>query len=163
MEVLAQACAAAAGGAAPAVHVNMTAPSAGAVVDVLEVTGLDPSRLVIELSERSLADASPSELARLRGLGVRVAFDDFGTGHEALQLLRERRLDMIKLARPFVATDDRAVLALLLQLGRMFEVEVVAEGIERDDQREGLAELGFSLGQGYLLGRPVPLAASTVA
>jgi diguanylate cyclase (GGDEF)-like protein len=163
LAMLKQACAAAVAGAAPTVHVNASAPpSSRAVMNVLDATGLEPSRLVLELSERALAVASPSELARLRVIGVRIALDDFGTGHAALQLLQDRRLDMLKIAKPFVdaavrTEHDRALISMLLQLGAMFDLEVVAEGIEREDQRETLADLGCELGQGHLLGRPVPL------
>jgi predicted signal transduction protein with EAL and GGDEF domain len=164
--VLAQACAAAASGAVPAVHVNVAELSAEAALDVLETTGLDPARLVLELSEHALAVADADELARLRTIGVRIALDDFGSGHSPLERLRE--IDILKIAKPFVdgagrTAHDRALLSMLLQLGEMFGVQVVAEGIEREDQREALAELGFELGQGYLLGRPVPLAATAVA
>jgi diguanylate cyclase (GGDEF)-like protein len=164
LEMLRQACEAAVAGAAPVVHVNAAAaPSSRAVMNVLDATGLDPARLVLELSERALAVASPSELARLRVIGVRIALDDFGTGHAALQLLQDRRLDMLKIARPFVEASvrtehDRALLSLLMQVGAMFDLQVIAEGIEREDQREALADLGCELGQGHLLGRPVPLA-----
>jgi diguanylate cyclase (GGDEF)-like protein len=164
--VLTQACAAAASGAVPAVHVNVSALSAEAVLDVLDATGLEPARLVLELSEPLLAAADADELAHLRAIGVRIAFDDFGSGESALALMRE--VDIVKIAKPFVdgagrAAHDRALLSLLLQLGEMFGVQVVAEGIEREDQREALTELGFELGQGYLLGRPVPIGASAVA
>ncbi len=166
-EVLFQACSAAARGEVPAVHVNQAGLCAGAVRDVLESTGLDPAQLVLELSERALAAAPEDGLQALRTIGVRIAFDDFGTGRHAVDLLRSRPVDMIKVARPFVdgagrAGHDRAVLAMVVQLGTVFGLEVVAQGIEREDHREVLAELGCSLGQGYLLGRPLPLP-STVA
>jgi EAL domain-containing protein (putative c-di-GMP-specific phosphodiesterase class I) len=163
LEMLRQACAAAAAGAASVVHVNAIAPpSSRAVMNVLDAAGLDPARLVLELSERTLAVASPSELARLRVAGVRIALDAFGSGHAALQLLQDRRLDMLKIAKPFVdsvlrSDHDRALVSMLLQLGAMFDLEVIAEGVEREDQREALADLGCELGQGHLLGRPVPL------
>jgi EAL domain-containing protein (putative c-di-GMP-specific phosphodiesterase class I) len=162
LEMLKQACAAAMAGVAPVVHVNaIAAPSSRAVMNVLDATGLDPARLVLELSERALAVASPSELARLRVAGVRIALDDFGSGHSALRLLQDRRLDVLKIAKPFVdavvrSEHDRALLSMLLQLGAMFDLEVIAAGIEREDQREALADLGCELGQGHLLGRPVP-------
>jgi EAL domain-containing protein (putative c-di-GMP-specific phosphodiesterase class I) len=164
-EVLFQACAAAAGGSAPAVHVNLAALDAATVRDVLETTQLDPARLVLELSERALAAAPAEGLAALRTIGVRIAFDDFGAGHHGVELLRRRPIDMLKVARSYVdgagrAGHDRAVLAMVVQLGGMFGLQVVAQGIEREDQREALAELGCELGQGYLLGRPLPLGAA---
>jgi EAL domain-containing protein (putative c-di-GMP-specific phosphodiesterase class I) len=120
---------------------------------------------VLELSERALRAAPASGLAALRAMGVRIAFDDFGAGVGALDVLRERPVDIIKIARPFVdgagrVGHDRAVLSLVVQVASMFDLEVVAQGIEREDQRAALAELGCELGQGYLLGRPLPLAAA---
>ena len=72
---------------------------------------------------------------------------------------------MVKIARPFVdgagrAGHDRAVLSMVVQVASMFGLQVVAQGIEREDQREALAALGCELGQGYLLGRPLPLASA---
>jgi diguanylate cyclase (GGDEF)-like protein len=167
-EVLFQACAAAARGAVPAVHVNVATLDAATVRDVLESTGLDPARLVLELSERALAAAPAEGLAALRGIGVRIAVDDFGSGRHGVELLRSRPVDMLKIARPFVdgagrVGHDRAVLSMVVQLGAMFGLEVVAQGIEREDQREALAELGCELGQGYLIGRPLPLGATVAA
>jgi diguanylate cyclase (GGDEF)-like protein len=167
-EVLFQACAAAARGELAAVHVNVAALDAGTVRDVLESTGLDPARLVLELSERALAAAPSEGLAALRAIGVRIAFDDFGAGRHGVELLRSRRVDMLKIARPFLdgagrAGHDRAVLSMIVQLGAMFDLRVVAQGIEREDQREALVELGCELGQGYLLGRPLPLGATVAA
>ncbi len=167
-EVLFQACTAAARGHVPAVHVNLSALHAGTVRDVLESTGLDPARLVLELSERALAAAPLDGLEALRLIGVRIAFDDFGAGRHAVELLRSRPLDMLKVARPFLDgasrdVHDRAVLSMVVQLGAMFGLQVVAQGIEREDQRAALAEIGCELGQGYLLGRPLPLAAAVTA
>ena len=167
-EVLFQACAAAARGEVPAVHVNLAALDAATVRDVLESTGLDPARLVLELSERALAAAPVEGLAALRGIGVRIAFDDFGSGRHGVELLRSRPIDILKIARSFVdgagrAGHDRAVLSMVVQMGAMFGLQVVAQGIEREDQREALASLGCELGQGYLLGRPLPLGATVAA
>ncbi len=167
-EVLFQACTAAADGLVPCVHVNLASLDAGTVRDVLESTGLDPARLVLELSERALAGAPAEGLAGLRTIGVRIAFDDFGAGHHGVELLRARPVDMLKIARPFVdgagrAGHERAVLAMVVQLGAMFGLQVVAQGVEREDQREALASLGCELGQGYLIGRPLPLGATVAA
>jgi diguanylate cyclase (GGDEF)-like protein len=160
-EVLSQACALAAQGSVPAVHVNVAALDAATVRDVLAASGVDPERLVLELSERALAEAPVPGLEALRGMGVRIAFDDFGSGRGALDVLRLRPVDIVKIARPFIdgagrAGHDRAVLSMVVQVASMFGLQVVAQGIEREDQREALAALGCELGQGYLLGRPLP-------
>jgi EAL domain-containing protein (putative c-di-GMP-specific phosphodiesterase class I) len=162
-EILAQACAAVAGGAAPVVHVNVAAVDAATVRDVLASTGLEPERLVLELSERALSEAPAWGVEALRAMGVRIAFDDFGAGERALDVLREQAVDIVKIARPFVdgagrVGHDRAVLSMVMQMAAMFDLQVVAQGIEREDQRAGLAALGCEFGQGYLLGRPLPLA-----
>jgi diguanylate cyclase (GGDEF)-like protein len=167
-EVLFQACAAAARGEVPVVHVNVATLDAATVRDVLESTGLDPARLVLELSERALAAAPVEGLRALRGIGVRIAFDDFGTGRHGVELLRSRPIDILKIARPFVdgagrAGHDRAVLSMVVQMGALFGLSVIAQGIEREDQREALVSLGCELGQGYLLGRPLPLGATVAA
>jgi EAL domain-containing protein (putative c-di-GMP-specific phosphodiesterase class I) len=164
-EVLAQACSVVAAGAAPAVHVNVAALDAATVRDVLTSTGLEPERLVLELSERALSAAPASGVDALRALGVRIAFDDFGAGVRALHVLRTQGIDIVKIARPFVdgagrVGHDRAVLSMVVQVASMFELQVVAQGIEREDQRQALAALGVELGQGYLLGRPLPLASA---
>jgi diguanylate cyclase (GGDEF)-like protein len=169
-EVLARACAMAAGGGAPSVHVNVAALDAATVRDVLASSGLEPERVVLELSERALAEAPEAGLDALRTMGVRIAFDDFGSGQRAVEVLRSRPVDIVKIARPFVdgaarVGHDRAVLSMVVQVASMFGVQVVAQGIEREDQREALAALGCELGQGYLLGRPLPhpvAAAQTV-
>jgi diguanylate cyclase (GGDEF)-like protein len=163
-EVLAQACAAAVEGDVPSVHVNVASLDAATVRDVLASSGLDAERLVLELSEGALAAACGDGLDALRAMGVRIAFDDFGSGRGALEILRERQVDIVKIARPFVdgavrLGHERSVLSMVIQVAAMFGVQVVAQGIEREDQRETLVALGCELGQGYLLGRPLPLPA----
>jgi diguanylate cyclase (GGDEF)-like protein len=173
--ILEQACRAAAGlpGVAPAVHVNVSGAGLAtrelleAVQGALAETGLAPSRLVIELTESVLAADQPAAedvLGALRDMGVRVALDDFGTGYSSLAALRELPVDMLKVPKPFVdgrgrSQHDRALLSMIVQLGALFGLDVVAEGIERPDQFTLLRELGCELGQGYLLGRPVPIEA----
>jgi diguanylate cyclase (GGDEF)-like protein len=166
-EILFQACDAAADGDVPTVHVNLALLDAATVRDVLEATRLEPARLVLELGEAALRVAPAGGLAALRSLGVQIAFDDFGAGPDALAVARSTALDVVKVPRPFVdgagrAGHERSVLAMVVQLGELLGVRVVVEGIEREDQREALLELGCSYGQGYLLGRPLPLSAATL-
>jgi diguanylate cyclase (GGDEF)-like protein len=163
-EVLSQACAIVARGDAPAVHVNIAALDAATVRDVMASSGVEPERLVLELSERALAEAPDTALSALRAIGVRIAFDDFGSGQRALDVLRSRPVDIVKVARPYVdgagrGAHDRAMLSMIVQIGSMYGLQVIAQGIEREDQRAGLAALGCELGQGYLLGRPLPQVA----
>jgi EAL domain-containing protein (putative c-di-GMP-specific phosphodiesterase class I) len=151
----------------PTVHVNLALLDAATVRDVLEATRLEPARLMLELGEAALRAAPAGGLAALRSLGVQIAFDDFGAGPDALAVARSTALDVVKVPRPFVdgagrAGHERSVLAMVVQLGELLGVRVVVEGIEREDQREALLELGCSYGQGYLLGRPLPLSAATL-
>ena len=92
----------------------------------------------------------------------------FGSGRRALDVLQSRQVDIVKIARPFVdgagrTGHERSVLSMVVQVGAMFGMQVVAQGIEREDQRDALAALGCELGQGYLLGRPLPQGGSAPA
>ncbi|HKH18604.1 MAG TPA: sensor domain-containing phosphodiesterase [Solirubrobacteraceae bacterium] len=174
--VLEQACREAAAwtaedGYAPdaAVHVNLSGEGlrtnelVGVVEEVLGRTGLVPRRLVLELTESVLIAELPTAqpvLAALRALGVRIALDDFGTGYSSLACLRSLPVDILKVAKPFVdgagrTPHDHALLAMIIELGSLFGVSVVAEGIERQDQLDAIADLSCEMAQGFYLGRPL--------
>jgi diguanylate cyclase (GGDEF)-like protein len=133
----------------------------------LSVTGLDPARLVLELTETGLmsnVEASMARLQLLKTLGVRIAMDDFGTGYSSLAYLRQFPIDILKIDKTFVAgmADSRAAAALvhtLVQLGGVLSLETVAEGIETEEQRVLLQAEGVDVGQGYLFARPLEVAA----
>jgi diguanylate cyclase (GGDEF)-like protein len=139
---------------------------------VLEHTGLAPSRLIVEVTEGSLLD-DPQQvratLDRLRSVGVGAALDDFGTGYSSLSYLHSLPLRMLKIDRSFVHALDEGmhttttVVAAILALARALNIEVVAEGIETPAQRAALLQMGCEFGQGYLLGRPAPVAQWTLA
>jgi diguanylate cyclase (GGDEF)-like protein len=137
------------------------------VADVLAETGLDPSALVLEASERILAakwDKAAGRLAELRELGVRLAIDDFGAGYASLGYLRELPVDIIKIDRSFVGgLGHDPTLTLLTrtiaQVGRDLGMEVIAEGVEQPRELAELKEMGCGYGQGFLLGRPMPAPA----
>jgi EAL domain-containing protein (putative c-di-GMP-specific phosphodiesterase class I) len=106
-----------------------------------------------ELAERMLEAFSQ--------LGVKLAVDDFGTGHSSLQSLRHLPLEAIKIDPSFVAglganPEDAALLGALVDLGHALGVTVVAEGVETDTQLAHLRDLGCDGAQGYLFSRPVP-------
>jgi diguanylate cyclase (GGDEF)-like protein len=129
----------------------------------LRRSGLEPSRLVLEITETVLMqdrDAAAATLWQLKGLGVRIAIDDFGTGYSSLAYLRRFPIDMLKVAREFVdgigrdAHDDvitRAIVELAGTLGLL----TVAEGIETTQQSEHVAALGCDLAQGFLYSHPI--------
>jgi diguanylate cyclase (GGDEF)-like protein len=133
------------------------------VARALAEAGLDPGRLVLEITETVLMQDRETATATLNGLkalGVRIAIDDFGTGYSSLAYLCSFPIDMLKIAREFVdglgqdanaAVVTRAVVDLAGALGLL----TVAEGVETTHQHEHVAELGCDLAQGYLFSRPV--------
>lgn len=134
------------------------------VTDVLSETGLEPSRLEIEVTEsvfiHDLAAAS-TVLRRLKRLGVSVAMDDFGTGYSSLSTLRAFPFDRIKVDRSFVAdminnSDAAAIVNSVIGLGRAMGLRVVAEGVETQEQLAMLRLIGCDEIQGYLFGKPLP-------
>jgi EAL domain-containing protein (putative c-di-GMP-specific phosphodiesterase class I) len=157
------------GGAEPLrMHVNLSVVELrdpGLVTDILaelDETGLAPDQLVLEITETQLLRDAADSAARfeeLRSLGVRVALDDFGTGYSSLSYLHSLPLDSLKIAKPFVdglagGGREAGFIAMIVDLARTLDLEVIAEGIETADQLAALRDLGAELGQGYLLGRP---------
>ena len=133
------------------------------VHDALVLSGLDPSRLELELTERTLIssrDVACKQMESLRAMGVRLALDDFGTGYSSLAYLRQFPFDKVKLDRAFVAVlgeDEKAdaVARAIIQLGHALGMVVCAEGVETVDQLDFLCREGCDLVQGFLLGRPM--------
>ena len=100
-------------------------------------------------------------LHQLHDLGVGVAFDDYGTGFASLSLLKLFPLTRLKIDRSFVRNlctdkEDEAVVRSIVYLAESFCLDVTAEGVEQEDQRKRLRELGCESAQGYLFGRPMP-------
>ncbi|QYG93112.1 EAL domain-containing protein [Iamia sp. SCSIO 61187] len=132
----------------------------------LERSGLDPSLLVLEMTETSLITdpvAAATRLRALHDLGVRLAIDDFGTGYSSLSYLRQFPIDILKIDRSFVDTitdgdDIPPIVRGLLDLGRTLDLEIIAEGIENAAQHEGLRREDCEMGQGFLFARPMPAA-----
>ncbi|NNE95642.1 MAG: EAL domain-containing protein, partial [Acidimicrobiales bacterium] len=101
-------------------------------------------------------DRTIEQLSDLRDLGVRIALDDFGTGYSSLSYLHRLPVDILKIARPFIAdvANDETFVRTMIDLGKNLGLTVVAEGVETEEQRLRVAELGCDLAQGYLFGRP---------
>jgi diguanylate cyclase (GGDEF)-like protein len=126
--------------------------------------GLDPAQFVLELTESSWtleADRMGPVLQQLRAFGFVLALDDFGAGYSTLSRLLRLPIDVIKIDRSFLAPipDDAhaaAIVTAILQLADACGCDVVAEGVETEDQLQFLMTRGCSLCQGYLLSRPVP-------
>ncbi|HVN62934.1 MAG TPA: EAL domain-containing protein [Gaiellaceae bacterium] len=138
--------------------------SEGIVDDVrkaLELTGIEPSTLVLEITETVMMadpDTASARLNELKGLGVRIAMDDFGTGYSSLSYLSRLPVDILKMDRSFLATGntDSGLAAAIIAIGERLGLEVVAEGIEEPEQIGTLRDLGCELGQGFLFARPMP-------
>jgi diguanylate cyclase (GGDEF)-like protein len=129
----------------------------------LDASGLEPFRLVLEITETVLMhdrDAAAATLWELKGLGVRIAIDDFGTGYSSLAYLRRFPIDMLKVAREFVdglgrdAHDD-VITRAIIELANTLGLVTIAEGIETQQQSEHCSALGCDIAQGYLFSRPI--------
>ncbi|ODS03257.1 hypothetical protein AUC71_10615 [Methyloceanibacter marginalis] len=133
------------------------------VTKALEANGLPPDALELEITENIFlqeGEAMIGPLRQLRDLGVGIAFDDYGTGFASLSLLKRFPLTRLKIDRSFVRNlcsdkEDEAVVRAIVYLAESFGLEVTAEGVEREDQRQRLLELGCESAQGYLFGRPM--------
>ncbi len=131
-------------------------------------TGFEPARMRIEVTEGTLLGDPESVariLARLRDAMVEAALDDFGTGYSSLGHLHRFPLKMIKIDRSFVTplgTDgahrSSAIIGAIVALARSLGLDLVAEGVETEAQRQALVDMGCTYGQGYLFGRPQPAA-----
>jgi diguanylate cyclase (GGDEF)-like protein len=136
------------------------------VLNAVDDEGLDPRRLVLEITETVLLHDTAEtleKLAALKARGIRLAVDDFGTGYSSLQYLSRFPVDFLKIAKPFVdglrgAADGTPLVRAIVDLGTSFGVAVVGEGIESAEQRDLLIELGCELGQGYLFAPPTDSA-----
>lgn len=129
---------------------------------VLAQHDLPPSALELEITESIFLDPAPhiaNVIAAVRAYGVRVGLDDFGTGYSSLSYLSRYPTDTIKIDKSFVeglCSDDRtlAIVVLIIQLARTLGIDVVAEGVETEEQAELLASMSCSHAQGYYFARP---------
>ncbi|MHB8240902.1 MAG: putative bifunctional diguanylate cyclase/phosphodiesterase [Solirubrobacteraceae bacterium] len=132
------------------------------VRDALTDSELDPALLTLEITESMLIDdpdIAVTKLTELRGLGLRIAMDDFGTGYSSLSYLSRFPVDIIKMDRSFLREDATPqtldLSSAVVALGSSLSLEVVAEGIELDEQLQRLRDLGCALGQGFHFARPM--------
>ncbi len=151
---------------------QLAVPEFGSLVlKVLADEQLEPSALCLEITETAL-EADPevalSSLARLAGLGVRLAVDDFGTGYSSLVQLRRFPVHLLKLDRLFVAglgrnKDDSTIVGAVVELAHSLGLRAVAEGVETEAQRRELQRFGCDLAQGFLWAKPVDAAGFEMA
>jgi EAL domain-containing protein (putative c-di-GMP-specific phosphodiesterase class I) len=139
---------------------------ANQVAALLAQTGAKPQQLKLELTESMLLNDVEDiiqKMASLKALGVGFSLDDFGTGYSSLSYLKRLPLDQLKIDQSFVRdvlTDpnDAAIAVTILTLARSLDLAVVAEGVETEGQWTFLTRHGCQAFQGYLFGRPMPVA-----
>jgi EAL domain-containing protein (putative c-di-GMP-specific phosphodiesterase class I) len=160
----------------PRVHVNVSGTDmcrlsfVSQVAAALLSNGLEPSQLTLEITESTLMqrlDSALEVMGRLRELGVGLSVDDFGTGYSSLSYLTTLPITSLKIDRSFVQrlqeeARDAEVVKAVITLGHALGKTVIAEGIETPAQLSHLRALGCSLGQGYLLARPLTADAAAV-
>ena len=135
------------------------------VAGVLERTGIPPRLLTLEITESFFMrdfQAAVRRLHALKDLGVRLAIDDFGTGFSSLFSLSRLPVDAVKIDKAFIdgiGTRYDAVVAAVVALGRAFDLQVVAEGIEEEGQRDRLIDLGCHFAQGFYFSKPLDILA----
>jgi EAL domain-containing protein (putative c-di-GMP-specific phosphodiesterase class I) len=138
----------------------------GLVHSILLETGLAPGRLELEITENVMINdfsRAVSILRRLKSLGVKIAMDDFGTGYSSLSYLQSFRCDKIKIDRVFICDlehnhHSKAIVRAVVGLGRTLDLPILAEGVETEAQHALLMKEGCDEVQGYLTGRPLPIA-----
>jgi diguanylate cyclase (GGDEF)-like protein/PAS domain S-box-containing protein len=134
------------------------------VASALQAAGLDPQWLELELTESLImrdVEGAIERMYELKKLGVSFAIDDFGTGYSSLSTLRRFPLSRLKIDRSFIADipekpGDMAITSAIVSLGRTLDLEVVAEGVETEEQARFLEGAGCELLQGFLFARPLP-------
>lgn len=131
--------------------------------DLLKIYDVSPEFISLEITESVFEQESPllrEQLSALQAMGIRLSLDDFGTGYSSLQYLQKYPFHEIKIDQAFVRhvlnPSSMEIVRTVLGLARALNADVVAEGIETEEIREALVEMGCQLGQGYLFSRPVP-------
>jgi predicted signal transduction protein with EAL and GGDEF domain len=159
-------------GRAPVISVNVSGRQLAqpglveSVSAILAETGMDERHQGLEITESAIIDnpiAAQDNLARLRALSIRIAVDDFGTGHSCLSRLHTFPVDALKVDRSFIARmgarrGARETVRAIVALAKDLQLEVIAEGVETEEQREALESLECAFGQGFLFAQAVEVA-----
>ena len=133
------------------------------VREVIAETGAHPEWVLLEITESLVlhdADQVWRDLGELREMGVRIAIDDFGTGYSSLSYLSQMPVDVLKIDKSFIddilhSRQQMALVETIINLARTFDLAVIAEGVELDEHRVALTEMGCPYGQGYLFAKPL--------
>ena len=134
------------------------------VQQTLNASAIDPSKLVLEVTESMMLDVPDaiSKMNSLKAMGVRFSMDDFGTGYSSLASLTQLPLSELKIDQSFVGrlverTSDAIIVRATIAMGHALGLEVIAEGVETQEQRDMLMRMKCQLFQGYLFSRPLPI------
>jgi len=130
------------------------------ILDPILHAGIDPSRLILEITESALLDdleSAAEKLQMLRDHSIKIAIDDFGTGYTSLGHLRSLPIDILKIDRTFINDESASSLVkLIIDTGHLIGASITSEGIETPEQAAHFTELGSDALQGYLFARPMP-------
>ncbi|MEG4029311.1 MULTISPECIES: EAL domain-containing protein [unclassified Microcoleus] len=130
------------------------------IAEILQQTGINKNTLNIEITESCLLETTNLNFEFLKAIGVGICIDDFCTGYSSLSLLKELPIDTLKIDRSFLQNlarnpNDTSLIQTIILLGKNLNMEIVAEGVETQEQIEIIRELGCILGQGYFFSRPL--------
>jgi len=139
---------------------------ASKVLEVIQRFGINPSQLKLELTESMLVEnieGTIDTMNALKATGVLFSLDDFGTGYSSLQYLKRLPLDQLKIDQSFVRdlvedANDRAIVRTIIAMAESLNLDIIAEGVETEEQRQLLEDKGCKNFQGYLFSKPVPIA-----
>ncbi len=136
-------------------------------INLMQAAGIDSNQIIFEITESLFMDrvsVQQQNIARLHQQGLQLAIDDFGTGYSALNYLSRYPVGFIKIDKSFIVEvalheKARALVAVLINMAKVLDVQVVAEGVETLEQLEVLRQLGCDFIQGYYFSKPLPLLA----
>jgi EAL domain-containing protein (putative c-di-GMP-specific phosphodiesterase class I) len=134
------------------------------ISETLKITKLEPKYLEIEITETAVMDDVENTIGKLnniRKMGIPISIDDFGTGYTSISYLKQFPINTLKIDQHFIRginnnKDDMAIISAVIALGHNLGLEIVAEGVETQDQMEYLIEHHCDILQGYYLSRPLP-------
>lgn len=135
------------------------------VNDIIKRSGVDPRYINIEITESILMESIETNISKineLKKIGVKISLDDFGKGYSSLTYLKDIPFDTLKIDKLFVdelcnEKDDNAIVGTIIKLAHQMNLEVVAEGVESEEQYRYLINNNCDLIQGYYISKPIPI------
>ena len=146
-------------------RVDIFNPMLGCILtDLVNINGFTPEKLLLEITESAYTDSSQEIIDTVKGLrnnGFKIEMDDFGSGYSSLNMLTSLPIDALKLDMKFIRNicenkKDSRLVEIMIQIARLLEVPVIAEGVETKEQMELLKSIGCDIIQGYYFSKPLP-------